>query len=40
MTTRAEQELLVLDDLLYAMMGVDGRYISAWKGPDVSRGLD
>ena len=31
----AEQELLVLDDLLYAMMGVDGRYISAWKGPDV-----
>jgi gamma-tubulin complex component 2 len=28
----AEQELLVLDDLLYAMMGVDGRYISAWKG--------
>ncbi len=30
----AEQELLVLDDLLYAMMGVDGRYISAWKGTD------
>ena len=27
----AEQELLVLDDLLYAMMGVDGRYISAWQ---------
>ena len=30
----AEQELLVLDDLLYAMMGIDGRYISAWKGTD------
>lgn len=30
----AEQELLILDDLLYAMMGVDGRYISAWRSTD------
>ena len=30
----AEQELLILDDLLYAMMGIDGRYISAWRGTD------
>ena len=30
----AEQELLILDDLLYSMMGIDGRYISGWKTAD------
>ena len=33
------QELLLVDDLLYAMMGAEGRYVRAAKLPEIGRGF-